>query len=380
MKLIEKILLATDFGKTAGEAAKEAAELAEKFDSEIIPIHIIPDLDVPAVNMKMVKSAAEKELRRISSDLSGRDLRVHKPLLLKGNPFYRIINQAELHDVNVILMGSGDKRAGESVKLGTTAEKIIRKSLKPVWIVKSYGGIKKIMCPVDFSSPSRRALKNAIHLARVLSAELTVMLVIKSFSGVLKGMGDELIRTLQKSSEQKNLPRFEKFLKGFNFHNVRWNKMIRHGIPHQEIIDQSVKMKANLIVMGSVGANATRLSYMGNVAEKVLREVPTSIITVKAEDSVRLRFEAEMKDIHACAEQGEKLLHLGMAEEAINHFNHCLTINSLYAPAWEGIAAAYSQIGKDDEVKKYMEKVKEIQDEALARKISAEIRTKKFRK
>jgi universal stress protein E len=377
---MEKILLATDFGMTARESAKEAAELAGKFDSEIIPIHIIPDLDVPAVTMKMVKSVAEKELHRLSSDLTNMGLKVHKPLLMKGNPFYRIINQAELHDVNVILMGSGDKQAGESVKLGTTAEKVIRKSLKPVWIVKSYGGIRKILCPVDFSSPSKRALKNAIHLARVLSAELTIMLVIKSFTGVLKGMGDELIRSIQKSSEQKNLPRFEKFLKGFNFHNVRWNKVIRHGIPHQEILDQTMKMKANLIVMGSVGANATRLSYMGNVAEKVLREVPTSIITVKAEDSVRLRLQAEMKDIHACAEQGEKLLHLGMAEEAITHFNHCLTINALYAPAWAGIAAAYSQIGKEDEVKKYREKVKEIQDETLARRINAEMRARKFRK
>jgi tetratricopeptide (TPR) repeat protein len=93
-----------------------------------------------------------------------------------------------------------------------------------------------------------------------------------------------------------------------------------------------------------------------------------------------LRFEAEMKDIHACAEQGEKLLHLGMAEEAITHFNHCLTINALYAPAWEGIALAYSQIGKEAEVKKYREKVKEIQEEALARRISAEMRAMKFRK
>ena len=49
--------------------------------------------------------------------------------------------------------------------------------------------LKKIMCAVDFSEPSRHALDSAAHLARSLSAELIALHVIKPLSSFDVGMG-----------------------------------------------------------------------------------------------------------------------------------------------------------------------------------------------
>ena len=378
MKLIEKILFATDFSESAARAAKTATELAVKFGSEIVPVHVMPKLDVPGVTMKMVKNAADKELKQIVSQMENVGVTVQKPLLLKGNPFLQIINQAELLDVNVIVMGAGDRAAGQKVKLGTTAEKVIRKSQKPVWAVTASRGINRILCPVDMSHASKRALKNAIHLARVVQAELTVMLVVKSYAAVLKGMGDDVVKSVQKAAKEKDLAGFKKFLAKFNFGDLEWHSEVRYGIPSREIVKLAREKKADLLIMGSVGMGASRLSLMGTVAEKVLREMPCSVVTVKAEDAIQVRLNAEMKDIHVCADQGEELLKNGMADEAVTHFQHCLGINSLYVPAWEGIAKAHEQMGRKAEAEKYRKKVKEVQEEALSRRITADMRSRRF--
>ncbi len=59
------------------------------------------------------------------------------------------------------MIGSGEKSKNDIFRLGTTAEKIIRKSDKPVWVVKKDNplNVKNILCPVDFSPESKRALK-----------------------------------------------------------------------------------------------------------------------------------------------------------------------------------------------------------------------------
>ncbi len=42
MKLLEKILVAQDFGKSSKNVVSSAIELAKIFQSTIIPIHILP--------------------------------------------------------------------------------------------------------------------------------------------------------------------------------------------------------------------------------------------------------------------------------------------------------------------------------------------------
>ncbi|MCK5704186.1 MAG: universal stress protein, partial [Cyclobacteriaceae bacterium] len=44
MKMMEKILLPTDFTMSSRSAMEMAITLAKKFDSEIILLHVLPDI------------------------------------------------------------------------------------------------------------------------------------------------------------------------------------------------------------------------------------------------------------------------------------------------------------------------------------------------
>ena len=90
MKLIEKILVATDFSQHSRDALRMAVLLAKRFHSEIILIHVIPEIkDYPIVRNKIRKKVTEK-LKQMESSLK----RIGIASWLLGGFKIRVINPA----------------------------------------------------------------------------------------------------------------------------------------------------------------------------------------------------------------------------------------------------------------------------------------------
>jgi nucleotide-binding universal stress UspA family protein len=178
MKLLDKILLSTDFSSTAEDALHTSIRLAKKLHSEIVLLHTITGLDDFVQALQHAKDMARGKLQAIHSQIESQGIRTRAPIVATGIPFDQIIWYADRLDVNVIVLG---ERGHESNELGITTANVMRKARKPVWVVKpeSRQNIKHILCPVDFSAPAHRALENAVHLARNLDAQLTVLHVIR---------------------------------------------------------------------------------------------------------------------------------------------------------------------------------------------------------
>ena len=280
--------------------------------------------------------------------------------MLSDVPFDQIVRHADQHDANVIIMGAGEKSDDDPFRLGITAEKVLRKSSKPVWVVKPDAAkqINNILWPVDCSEPSVRALTNAIRLARSFQAKLTVLHAIQPLTAILRlrqvGDMDEANYVRDRHSQ------FELFLKNFDFHNVDWNREIRQGQPHQEILDSANEARADLLVMGSVGRSGLSRILMGSVASKVVRQMPCSVITVKSEHAIRLRLSEEISDLQDHLKQGQELLEQGFAREALEQFEHCTTRDILCGPAWEGMSVAHLRLGQHKESKTCNEAAEQI--------------------
>ena len=375
MKLLEKILLATEFGQSHADVMRTALALAQTFRSEILLVHVIPDIRDSPVGLETLKSALGGRLQELRSEIAGCDIRVADPIVAVGSPFYEIIELAEAHDVNVILVGSG-KQAGESpFRLGLTAEKLIRKANKPVWVVKAgaTAEFKTILCPVDFSESARRGLTNAIHLARTFQANLTVLTVIQPL-GRIYVTSAEIADEAQAKYAEEQQQQFDRFLANFDFHNVRWSKTVWHGWPHEQILTLAREQSADLLVMGSTGRTGLARILMGSVAEKVIREMPCSVITVKAEHAIRLRVEQEIVGLEAHITKGRELLEAGFAPEALREFKQCLDTEMLYAPAWEGLAAAHHRLGHMEESERCRQTAQSARESIEYSRIQAAVR------
>ena len=231
MKLLGKILVAMDFKHASEEALGMSLFLAKEFDSEIILIHVIPEIkDFQMARGKIRKKVTDK-LKHMEMDLKRKGIASVETITRFGIPFERIMEHAEELDVNLIVVGSG--KGDKKFPLGITAERVMIYADKPVLVVKqgSRPFIRRILCPVDFSETSRRALKNAIHLSKTFQAHLTVLTVfeplLSNYFGVGQTPGERKEKILVKRQQQQ----FDRFLQGFNLENLDWKKTIRGGSP-----------------------------------------------------------------------------------------------------------------------------------------------------
>jgi universal stress protein E len=179
MELIKKILLAQDFSKSSEHVVTTAIELAKVFESEVIPIHVLPDDIVNEKVKSLLMEVSMEKLGKTEELIKNEGVKAGKPILAFGSPYERIVQAAVDVNANLILTGSGETQKGDKILIGTTTKRIIQKSEKPVFVIKEGVplNIQHILCPIDFSSTSKRALKNAITMSHRFKAELTILSV-----------------------------------------------------------------------------------------------------------------------------------------------------------------------------------------------------------
>ncbi|MBN1182686.1 MAG: universal stress protein [Bacteroidales bacterium] len=374
MRLLEKILLPIDITCNSTEQVNCTIKLAKAFNSSVIIAYILP-MDASRESIKdIVQDAVDTKLQEITSQLEQNEVPVLESIVEFGNPYESIIDISENHDVNLIILTSGDKSLSEPYKLGTTAEKVMRKTDKPVWVIKNYEGtsFSNILCPVDFSTPSKRALKNAVQLARKFKAAIKVLHVIEpvinsklEFDNCAIEGKDEYIAWEKKLKD---------FLKDINLDGVDLTTELQEGLPHDRILQTIQKGNHDLLVMGTTGRTGLSRLFMGSVTEKVTREVPCTFVTMKSENLLTLHLDSEIKEIESHLDTAKKLVENGYYKEAINQYKICLQINDMHVPSMYRIANLYKKLGQETEAALYDSMAKEILSRLWDKKIEFEVR------
>jgi len=139
---------------------------------------------------------------------------------------------------------------------------------------------KQIICPVDFSESSVRALAYAAAFARWYDAQLTVLHVVPTFEPMqVRGDLTEPVRVLNPMPREQVL---EEMSRSLNLAALSSSAtpLAESGDPQATIIDQTLSKKADLIVMGTHGRRGFKRLLLGSVTEAVLREAPCPVLTV----------------------------------------------------------------------------------------------------
>ena len=151
------ILVATDLTPNAVQAFKHAVMMARRNRANIHLLHVVPEVD-PAmrsyISALMIKGSLEKfdtqheaeareEIRERLKKFAADELADHPEDLdrvvsvdvLHGDPVARILETADRLQIDVIVMGTHGKGAMEYTFLGSVAEKVLRKTRRPVFII-----------------------------------------------------------------------------------------------------------------------------------------------------------------------------------------------------------------------------------------------------
>jgi nucleotide-binding universal stress UspA family protein len=143
--MFDRILYPTDFSDVSLKAVNYVKQLKDAGAREVTVLHVIDErtLVVPDVFSGIDFMAIENELRRIADEECNKIVAqfLEKGLKAKfrverGIPFLEILKAAREEDVSLIVIGSHGKSNLEEMLLGSVSEKVIRKSVRPVLVIK----------------------------------------------------------------------------------------------------------------------------------------------------------------------------------------------------------------------------------------------------
>ncbi|HKV56153.1 MAG TPA: universal stress protein [Candidatus Binataceae bacterium] len=149
MPNFNKILAPTDFSEDSKLALSYAVELAQKFASEILVVHVDqplapvmvselnPGLDVGTMNRiaEEHRLLALKELDQTTARLRESGVKA-RGLMRVGAPFLEIITSAQSEAVDLIVMGTHGRTGLAHVLMGSVAERVVNKAPCPVLTVR----------------------------------------------------------------------------------------------------------------------------------------------------------------------------------------------------------------------------------------------------
>ena len=136
-----------------------------------------------------------------------------------------------------------------------------------------------ILCPIDFSDPSRAALGYADALAEHFGARLILLSVDDPLLAEAAGAG--LAAPLLDDTLQE-LHRFSSSAIGSVSGAAQVARCVRTGKPAVEILREARASGSDLIVMSSRGQTGIRTRFFGSTTERVLRETPIPVLITPA--------------------------------------------------------------------------------------------------
>ena len=142
---------------------------------------------------------------------------------------------------------------------------------------------KTILCATDMSPRSIHAIKSAFSLAEKFNAKLYIL-----NSQVDLNSPEE--RLMSRISVKKRIDENKEIAENIKLHiseivddfevTTQYNFLLREGIPEQVIIDESTKLNANLIVMGTNGADHISDYFLGTTASNVIKSANCPVLVV----------------------------------------------------------------------------------------------------
>lgn len=279
MKNNLKILLATDFSRNSRIALHNLKLIKEKFQLNISFIHIIASFWKDWFASGLYQKEAMQRLQSCQNELIGKS-EPKKLFVELGNRADAILSKAQALKVDLIVLGSKNAASKGRYKSGTTVEDVVRNAKQSVLVCKNEK-ISKILCGIDGSPSSAKALKWAIELAHRFDAKLTILFVISKLSASALGMEEKEILQEEANIEKENAHKIEEFLKKFDFSTVDVDKQFRWGVPSHVLLDAAEDFEYDMIVIGAKGHSRLHHVLMGSTAEKILRFAPCSLMVVR---------------------------------------------------------------------------------------------------
>jgi nucleotide-binding universal stress UspA family protein len=296
MLRIQKILFPTDFSVCAESAYSHAVHLARRYNAELHVVSAIVrpsdeessplsflQLESDDKTHDMTLGKAGSVERSAADDTEPRTVTVQ---LHATSPADAVVEYADTHDIDLIVMGTHGRHGVDRILLGSVAEKVVRLTDCPVLTVRQgvethaqSGLADKILVPFDFSEHSYGALRVARELALAYDAHIDLLHVVQEV--VLPNIyGVEPMPIAIPDVEKRAVEALEEVARKA-LGELPFATHVRLGHPAFDIVKFAETCNSDMIVIATHGLTGVRRLLMGSVTEKIVRMAPCPVFTVR---------------------------------------------------------------------------------------------------
>lgn len=166
MAQIGHLVVASDLTTKTLYALQRALQLKAESDCQATVLHVVEHGLTPGIRERRQAEAFEDldRWKRSLPEARQLGLSVHVAV---GDPFAVILKELSDKNSDLAVVGQPAKHGVKDLFVGTTAERVIRFSHRPVLVVNqhAHGPYKRVLVAMDFSQGARRALECALRIA-----------------------------------------------------------------------------------------------------------------------------------------------------------------------------------------------------------------------
>lgn len=284
-----RILFPTDGSDGAAVAFDHVLDLAAHHDATVTIIHVVdtrrdcaPQILEEAVDAhepegeQFVQEAADQARERGVDTVTE---------VIQGNPYREIIDYAESHGLDIVVMPTHGRRGLERFLLGSTTERVVRRADVPVLTIRPDDDVtithpyQDILVPTDGSESANQALAIGVDVVDAEGAALHLLSVIDITALGIDIRPDIKMELLEESAHEL-LDEAEAFADEAGVESV--SKTVEYGPSiHKAIVTHIEDHDIGLVVVGTHGRTGFDRYVLGSVTDYLVRTSPIPVLTVR---------------------------------------------------------------------------------------------------
>lgn len=284
---IKKILCPVDFFPASDAAVSYAAGLASNYDAKlhllhvttpVVPVSFEYAIDTTEITKSMEQSSAE-EMKKLAARAKEAGVAVTTEVR-SGDVYDEITEAIEEMKPELVVMGTHGRRGVERWFMGSTTEKLLRRSPVPLVTISATGEqpgsspmFRRILVTTDFSDGTTDALSYAFSVAQENESRITLLHVVHDVAADLSGKyRDSLVQGVRKQLEDL-VPSETR-----NWCDVVTR--VETGVPYRIILRTLEDEKIDLLVMNIHGKGMLDRALLGSNAERVVRAASCPVMLI----------------------------------------------------------------------------------------------------
>lgn len=290
--MFEKILVPLDGSELGELVLPYVEEMGRRLDSEIVLLHFCtPDLE-------RLGHEHQVYLQHIAQTVKRRTKGTVKTVALAGRANRIIVDYAVKEDVGLIVGISRSEYDTSKWTIGSTADKVIRETSKPVLIISAEGPtvtrgsniLNKVLVSLDGSRASEAILPYVRNFMKGIrenaETEVTLLRVLTPSHHV--PVGEAVVTVPYTDVELSQLKeQAESYLEGIGKELeqdgiiVHCDAVVRSVSTADQILDFATSKNVNLIAMSTHGRTGISRLFLGTTTDRVLHSIKIPILLIK---------------------------------------------------------------------------------------------------